>query len=191
MNQPLRQGRPKPRLRAVLAIFFALALSSCATGLPRGFTPPADSRTIPGVPFHAQEDYQCGPASLAGVLNFLGDPVTPDEIARVVFRPELRGSVSLDLALYPRGRGLSSRFWRGTVEDIVRNVDAGQPLVLMLDLGLGPVSTYHFLVAVGYAPQGLIANTGRREHALLPWAEVLRTWERADYWTLLVEAKTP
>lgn len=191
MNQPLRQDRPEHRLRAVPALLLTLALTSCAMGLPRGFIPPVDTRTIAGVPFHAQEEYQCGPASLAGVLNFLGDPATPDEIAHAVFRPELRGSVSLDLALYPRGRGLSSRFWRGTVEDIMRNVDAGRPLVLMLDLGLGPVHTYHFLVAVGYAPQGLIANTGRREHALLPWAEVLRTWERADCWTLLVEAKTP
>jgi len=153
------------------------------------FTPPADRQTIANVPFHAQDDYQCGPASLAGVLNFLGDPVSPDEIAQAVFRPELRGSVSLDLALYPRKRGHSSRFWRGKVEDIVRNVDAGRPLVLMQDLGIGPVSTYHFLVAVGYSPQGLIANTGRREYALLPWAEFLRTWERADNWALLVEAK--
>ncbi|WP_174409233.1 C39 family peptidase [Desulfovibrio psychrotolerans] len=152
--------------------------------------PPSDTQTIADVPFHAQEDYQCGPASLAGVLNFLGDPATPDQIALAVYRPELRGSVSLDLALYPRNRGYSSRFWRGTVEDIIRNVDAGRPLVLMLDLGVGPVSTYHYLVAVGYAPQGLIANTGRRKHALLPWADVLRTWERADNWTLLVESKT-
>ncbi|MBU1002352.1 MAG: C39 family peptidase [Proteobacteria bacterium] len=191
MNPLLRQDCPNFRLRAVLAVLLSLALSSCAVGLPRGFTPPVTSRTIPDVPFHAQEVFQCGPASLAGVLNYLGDPVTPDEIAQAVFRPELRGSVSLDLALYPRGRGLSSRFWRGTVEDLVRSVDTGQPLVLMLDLGLGPVSTYHFLVVVGYSPQGPIVNTGRREHALLPWGEFLRTWERADSWTLLVEGKTP
>jgi hypothetical protein len=189
VNQFFRQDRPGLCLRAVLAL--VLALSACAPGLPRDFAPPAASRVIPGVPFHAQEDFQCGPASLAGVLNYLGDPAPPEEIAAAVFRPDLRGSVSLDLALYPRSRGLATRFWRGGVADLVASVDAGRPLVLMLDQGLGPVHVFHYLVAVGYSPQGLVANSGRREHVLLPWAEFLPAWERAENWTLLVERKAP
>ncbi len=184
----LRRDRPASvsrRSRAGLLAALCLALAACAS-LPPGFVPPAVGNAVPGVPFHAQEDYQCGPASLAGVLNFLGDPATPEEIASAVFRPDLRGSVSLDLALYPRGRGLSSRFFRGTPADLTAAVDAGRPLVLMLDQGLAGVRYFHFAVLTGYRPQGAVLNSGREQGLLVPWASFLAQWAGADNWTLEV-----
>jgi len=138
------------------------------------------------VPFFAQEDHQCGPAALAGVLGLLGDPVTPEEVAAAVYRPGLRGSVSLDLALYPRTRGLASRFFRGTPEDLLAAVDAGRPLVLMLDQGFGGVHFFHYAVLTGYGPSGVVLNSGQRQGLAVSWASFLAEWAGADNWTLEV-----
>jgi len=173
------------RSRAALVWAAALLLAACAS-LPPGFVPPAGSGQVAGVPFHAQEDFQCGPASLAGVLNFLGDPATPAEVAAAVFRPGLRGSVSLDLALYPRTRGLASRFFRGSAADLTAAVDAGRPLVLMLDQGLAGVRAFHFVVLTGYRPAGAVVNSGRQQGVTLPWASFLAAWAGAENWALEV-----
>ena len=39
---------------------------------------------LEGVPFVPQTAYQCGPASLAMVLAWVGHPVRPDELGRSI-----------------------------------------------------------------------------------------------------------
>ncbi|OIO06127.1 MAG: hypothetical protein AUJ49_00330 [Desulfovibrionaceae bacterium CG1_02_65_16] len=144
---------------------------------------------LAGVPFHPQEDHQCGPASLATVLNYLGDPVTPEDIAGAIFRPGLRGTVSLDLALYPRGRGFSTRFFRGSPADVAAAVDAGTPLLVMIDYGFSGVHLFHYMVVTGYDGEGVRVNSGRQREQRISWARFLSDWSGADNWALLVERK--
>lgn len=174
---------------AVLSCLFCLWLSACAARLPSGFSPPQGRSVVAGVPFHAQEDHQCGPAALAMVLNHHGDMATPEDIAQAIFRKDLRGTVSLDLALYPRGRGFATRFFRGTAAEIVTAVDTGKPLVVMVDEGLGGIHVFHYMVVVGYEPEGVLVNSGRRRGQRIPWREFLSGWSGAESWTLLVEPK--
>lgn len=176
-------------LAALLALFSALALCGCAGSLPPGFTPPQSRVLLQDMPFHPQEDHQCGPASLAMVLNRLGDPASPEDIARAIYRKDLRGTVSLDLALYPRTRGFSTRFFRGAPGDVVAAVDSGQPLLVMVDEGFGGIRVLHYMVVVGYAPEGVLVNSGRRREQAMPWAEFLSAWKGADNWAMLTARK--
>lgn len=174
-----------PFLLALILLAGCGLLSGCAT-LPTGFVPPPGQGRVENVPFHAQEDLQCGPASLAMVLNHLGDPVTPEDISRALFRKDLRGVVSLDLALYPRGRGFASHFFRGSEKDVAAAVDAGQPLLVMVDEGFGGIRVLHFMVVTGYDAQGVLVNSGRSQGLRLGWGEFLSAWDGADRWALLV-----
>ncbi|SNS07063.1 Peptidase_C39 like family protein [Humidesulfovibrio mexicanus] len=190
-NRPTRAAGPPlwaalafPAALAAL-LLAAVALSACARP-PAGFAPPPGRGQVPGVPFHAQEDHQCGPASLAMVLNHLGDPATPQEISRAVYRADLRGSLSLDLVLYARGRGHSARFSKGAAEDIAKAVNAGIPPLVMVDEGLGGIRVPHFMVVTGYDAEGVIANSGRRQGVRLSWGAFLSVWEGAARWMLLV-----
>ncbi len=169
----------------------AACASLDAARLPAGFAAPPGQGEVPGVPFHAQEDHQCGPASLAMVLNHLGDPVTPGEISSALARKdrdgrELRGVVSLDLALYPRGRGFASRFFRGSEQDVAAAVNAGQPLLVMVDEGFGGIRVLHFMVVTGYDAHGVRVNSGQRQGLWLGWGAFLSAWDGADRWALLV-----
>ncbi|MDR3640716.1 MAG: C39 family peptidase [Humidesulfovibrio sp.] len=185
--------RPVPGIaaRAVFFLLLALSLAACAAQLPPDFSPPAIERVLDHVPFHPQEAYQCGPSSLATVLGYYGDPVSPEDVAAEVFRPDLRGAVSLDLALYPRGRGFRTRFFRGSAADIAAAVDAGRPVLVMADYGFGGMHKFHYMVITGYGPQGVRVNSGRLRAQWIPWRRFFSDWDGADRWTLLVEPGGP
>ena len=145
------------RVWAVLAAAVLVLSLSCAP--TAADAPPPGRARIQGVPFFPQEDFQCGPASLAGVLAFHGLDATPEALAAEVFRPDIRGALGLDMALAARKRGLSARFYEGSATDLARGLNQGLPLVLLLDLGLGPVHRLHFVVATGFGPEGVILNS--------------------------------
>lgn len=190
----MHPARPKrlsgPPSGAVLAFLLAALLAAACAPLPQGFTPPPGQGQVRGVPFHAQEDHQCGPASLAMVLNHLGDPATPEDISRAIYRQDLRGTLSLDLALYPRGRGHGSSFRRGAPQDLADAVNAGLPPLVMVNEGFGGIRVMHFMVITGYDGQGVTANSGRRQGLRLSWREFLSAWDGADRWLLLVTPGT-
>ena len=152
------------------------------------FTPTV-SGMVEDVPFYSQSAYQCGPASLAGVLNFYGDSVTPDQIARAIFRDNIHGTVTLDMVLYARERGYSASWYSGSVNDIQRAVDGDVPLVVMIDLGFANLRKSHYLVVIGHDQEGVIVNSGKEREKLMRWDRFLPRWQRTKCWTLRIEPK--
>src|SRR5438034_3250204 len=98
------------RARAVVAVCFALSMAGCVsaeqflTGEERPLSPSA--LYVKQVPFYPQTQYQCGPASLATVLNYWGRHVTPEQIAQEIYRPGMKGTLSLDLWQYAKAQDL-------------------------------------------------------------------------------------
>jgi len=160
---------------------------SCA-----GVSPPEDtqaSRMIQNVPFYPQEEFQCGPASLAGVLNHWNINVSPEEIASEIYSKSARGTLNIDMGLYAEKRGLKARQYRGSPEDIKNKIDSGYPLILLVDEGFLIYQKNHFMVVIGYGGEGILANSGREQHKFIPVKDFLRSWERTKFWTLLITPK--
>jgi ABC-type bacteriocin/lantibiotic exporter with double-glycine peptidase domain len=145
---------------------------------------PRPAKIIPEVPFFPQETYQCGPASLAGVLNYWKVSVTPEEIARAIYSPSARGTLDLDLVFYGEKKGLKATQYAGSVEDIKKNVDGQVPLIVLVDEGFLAYQKTHFMVVVGYGDKGLLANSGRERHRFYAWPDFLKAWEKTKNWTL-------
>lgn len=167
-------------------LLLALWASGCGGAGGATFKQPAAARTISGVPFFAQERYQCGPAALAGVMGYHGVKITPEEVAKAIYRPELHGSVTLDLVLYARGKKMSAKWYEGGPQDLTTRINAGLPLLVMVDRGIGPIRKLHYMVVVGYTPRAVIVNSGRHEHKAIAWDEFLGNWERTKFWSLLI-----
>ena len=185
-----RGDSPLPLIVLSLAFLLPVALIGCAVnpnGMPSAFPVPAGSGKVENVPFYSQLNYQCGPASLAGVLNFYGEGVTPDQIARAIFRDNIRGTVTLDMVLYARDRGFSAKWYSGSPNDIQSAVDEGVPLIVMIDLGFGNLSKYHYMVVIGYGMEGIIVNSGKMREKCMAWDSFLSRWMRTKYWTLRIE----
>ncbi len=146
-------------------------------------------RIIENVPFYPQEEYQCGPASLAGVLNYWGFNIPPAEIAAEIYSPKARGTLDLDMVLFAEKKGLKASQYRGSLEDLKRNIDSNQPLVVLVDEGFWVYQKDHYMVVVGYEEEGLIVNSGKERHQLLSLGRFLRSWERTNFWTLRITPK--
>jgi ABC-type bacteriocin/lantibiotic exporter with double-glycine peptidase domain len=173
-----------------LFILYVCFLGGCSTGAKElEIARPSQAVLLKDVPFFPQLDYQCGPASLAGVLNYYGDTVTPGEIAEAIYRQKIRGTVSLDMVLYARQRGFASKWYEGSAADVIGAVDSGSPLVVMIDLGFSLARAYHYMVITGYSSQGVIANTGTTPQKLISWERFMSQWEKTHNWTLLITPK--
>jgi len=181
------------RLAPAFVLFSLIMFQGCAAGpgiVASEVSASIGSGKIDKVPFYPQVSFQCGPACLAGVLNFFGEGVTPDEIAEAIFRRDIRGTVTLDMALYARKRGFCAEWYNGSVEDIRSSVDERAPLIVMVDFGFANVRKNHFMVVVGYTPEGVIANSGKTHEKLISWEYFLARWNRTKRWTLRIEQKT-
>lgn len=178
-------------IRAVLHIT-VLFFIGCASLSGGGVTPwavPTTAKVLRDVPFYPQEKYQCGPASLAAVLNYYREAPDPEAIAEAIFDPKRRGTLSLDLALYTRERGFDARWYSGGPTDLIHQIDKGRPLLVLVDLGFGPIRRPHFMVAIGYSPQGVIAHSGIQKNRFIAWNTFISRWERGEFWTLLVKPR--
>ena len=149
--------------------------------------------SIPNVPFIAQREYYCGPASLAMVLQFWGEAVGQDEIASELYIESIKGTLNFDLEFYARRRGFRAESFKGTMERLKAEIGRGHPLVVFLDLGAGPFRFPHFAVVTGYdeSRRLVIAHSGTTANRLIPYWEFERTWGAKGNWTLLITPKAP
>jgi len=135
----------------------------------------------------------CGPASLAMVLRYWGERIDQDEVARALYLPSVKGTLNLDLEFYARRRGYRAEGFRGTLERLKAEVDAGRPLIVFQDQGVGLLGFPHFLVVIGYddTREEIVAHSGVTENRRIPYREFLRTWARTRHWTLRVVPPDP
>jgi hypothetical protein len=173
-----------------LLLFCLLLPVCCATGVSK---PGVEAVIIGSVPFFSQDAYQCGPTALAIVLDFwyrktgTDKWLTPEEIAADIYSPTAKGILGIDLVLYGRKTGFEAFQYSGNMADLRQRVDAGTPVIILVDSGLSFYQSNHFMVVTGYSPDGVIANSGRRENQLISHRELDRIWKKTDYWSLVLK----
>lgn len=168
--------------------FLVLFLFSCGGG--PYLKAPESAHIIKRVPFYPQESYQCGPASLAGILSYWGEKIAPDDIASAIYSQSARGTLDIDLVFYAQRKGWNARQYAGSLPDLRRNIDASRPLLVLVDHGFWVYERAHFMVVVGYDDEkGLIVNSGREQHKYIPLDRFMNTWKRTKFWTLLLTPK--
>jgi tetratricopeptide (TPR) repeat protein len=179
---------------AALALLLgvALLLGGCAalqTNALRAVPPPglAVQSELAGTPFFAQTEYQCGPAALATVLVGAGLQATPDELGAQVFLPARTGTLQIEMIAGARRHGAVATRLPTTLEALLREVQAGHPVVVLLNLGLSWYPLWHYAVLVGYdlAQGDMILRSGTTQRALLPMRTFEHTWVRAGSWAFV------
>ena len=176
--------------RWVLAALLIVLPAGCTNG-SRPTTAEEGARPlyVKGVPFYPQLRYQCGPASLAAVLNYWGRAVSPDQIADAIYMPRLHGTLSLDLWQYARAQKLEADMQKGSIEALATFLQRNQPVIALLNLGYQWLPVGHFLVVVGLDPatQTVITYSGREKDKHMSYREFLDAWAKTQYWMLVVK----
>jgi len=166
-------------------LVLSVVVSSCAT--MSGDPESAKTHLVADVPFFAQEKDRCGPASLAGVMNYWKIGVSPDEISQAIFSESARGTLDIDMIVFPQKRGLRAEQYSGGMTDLREKIDNGYPLVVLVDYGFWVYQKEHYMVIVGYYDKGIIANSGTASGEFIPENDFLKAWEKTNFWTLLIK----
>ncbi len=148
--------------------------------------PHVSDKRILDVPFFAQSRYQCGPASLAAVVNYWGKDITPEEIASEIFSYKHRGTLSIDLYLYAKKQGFKTTLLSSGIQELIRHIHAGHPVIIMVDLGVGFIQKNHFMVVIGYDKNGIYAHSETEKGAFFSYEKLISIWKRTDYWGMLL-----
>jgi hypothetical protein len=158
--------------------------------LVQGSPAPADSfRRHVAVPFFPDDTDQCGPATLASVLTYWGVRTDPVVLKEEIYLPRLKGTLPLDLLLAAQERGLNAEIYQGSLDNLKVELEAGHPLVALLDLGFAIFPQGHYVVVTGYDDQrqGVYVHSSLEPDVFIPYERFLRSWEKTGRWTLLVE----
>jgi ABC-type bacteriocin/lantibiotic exporter with double-glycine peptidase domain len=168
------------------ALFFA---GGCSAVRPAGGPPGASAgatHVIRGVPFLPQEEDTCGPSSLAMLLRYYGKPVQTRELVEETRTKGLRGTLITDLAAAARRRGLAAEVTELDLSGLRRRISAGEPVILLVDLGVWSWSRPHYLLAYGVTPDGVIAHSGQTEGAVIPYGTLDAEWAKMGRLAIVV-----
>jgi tetratricopeptide (TPR) repeat protein len=140
------------------------------------------------VPFFPQQDYQCGPAALAMTLVHAGAKVTPEELIGQVYLPARKGSLQVEMLAAARRYEMVSYQLAPRFEDLLREVAAGIPVIVLLDYGVWPISIWHYAVVAGYdyAAGEVVLRSTDKERLTMPFGILEYLWKESDYWAMVV-----
>jgi len=174
-------------------LFLIILLCGCATpqtqkifqAIPENL--PAQIE-LTDVPFYPQETYQCGPAALATALNFSGARITPSDLIAQVYLPAREGSLQVEMLAATRRNGFLAYEIAPKLEDLLVEVAAGTPVVVLQNLGLSWLPKWHYAVVVGYdlPRREIILRSGLTQRQVLPFTTFEHTWARSAHWAMLV-----
>lgn len=183
------------RLCAGFCCWLLLALlAGCAQMVPqtvglRTAWPEGVPQTVElaAVPFFPQVEYQCGPAALATVLSHSGVKITPEPLVSQVYLPSRKGSLQIEMLATARRYGRVSYQLAPRYADLLREVAAGNPVVVLQDVG--PMFTqWHYAVVNGFDyPSGTVyLRSGTKARREMPFTAFEREWMKGDYWAMVV-----
>lgn len=190
----MRRRFEVPALAGTL-LALLLALGGCATPQltalkaepPAGMAPHAEIRATP---FFPQTAYHCGPASLATVLNFAGVNTTPQALADEVYVPERKGALQAEMLAAVRRHGLVAYPLRPRLDDLLREVAAGTPVVVLENLSLPIFPMWHYAVVIGYdlPREAIVLRSGTTRREVMALGTFEHTWARSGHWAMVAVA---
>ncbi|WP_029936288.1 PA2778 family cysteine peptidase [Thiomicrospira pelophila] len=176
-----------------VALLSLLLVTGCATSpqtqkLLAQSSSSFNSTELTDVPFYPQTQYQCGPAALATVMQYRGRDVQPDELVSQVYIPEKKGSLQIEMIAASRKQGLMPYPLAPKLSALLNELEAGNPVLVMQNLGLDWYPVWHYAVAVGYDldKQDLILRSAETKRWISDLSTFERTWQRSHYWALVM-----
>lgn len=159
-------------------VFLPMFLLGCASQPERWHlaeVTDAAAVTLDDVPFHPQDAYHCGPASLLSILQTSGVETDMATLVSQVYLPGRQGSLQPEMRAAIRQHGRLAYQLPGEPTAVIQAVEAGWPVLILQNLGLRSRPIWHYAVVIGFDAE--------RNALLLHSGEQARQWESVHRWT--------
>jgi len=190
MNKLRMMHKRSPSLTGLL---FCLVLVACSTTKnlyfqEKEFHHLQRSTELETVPFYSQKKYQCGPAAIATVLSHKGFDIKPEGLVREVYLPSRRGSLQIEMRSAIRKRGFVSYPLEPSFVDLVAEINSGNPVIVMQNLGFSWWPIWHYAVVIGYNlnDRKVILRSGTTKRHTTSINRFMRTWKLANQWAQVI-----
>ncbi|MEW8695935.1 MAG: PA2778 family cysteine peptidase [Candidatus Thiodiazotropha sp.] len=143
---------------------------------------------LEATPFHAQEKYQCGPAALATLLEDSGVPVTAESLVPLVYLPEKKGSLQMEMVAVSRRYQRIPYVIRPDLNSLLAELQAGRPVLVLQNLGFTQFPVWHYAVVIGYSTERdeMILRSGVTRREVLDAHRFLATWKQSGHWAMVL-----
>ncbi|HSG90316.1 MAG TPA: PA2778 family cysteine peptidase [Pseudomonadales bacterium] len=180
----------KALMPALVPVLAAVLLSACSVLGPSGAPPAGPGVELATVPFIPQEQWQCGPAALATVLQASGLETSAAELVDAVWLPERQGAVTVELQAATRTAGRLAYRLDPDLDALLAELYAGRPVLVLQNLGIALYPSWHFAVVVGFDPEAdeLILRSGVTKRHRVRRRTFEATWARGERWAMVALA---
>lgn len=139
------------------------------------------------VPFYQQSDDLCGPAAMAMVMAWSGQPVDLAKLHAQIYTHDLGGSLQQDMLASARRNGLLA-VSIDSVDALLQELSNGHPVILLLNLRLASWPQWHYVVVTGFdaEKETALIHDGQTANREIPLATLLGQWYRGERWGLVV-----
>ncbi|HUX90177.1 MAG TPA: PA2778 family cysteine peptidase [Gallionellaceae bacterium] len=182
---PLACARP-------IAGVFILLLAACSTPQSKALRSVAPANLparseLSSVAYFPQDENQCGPASLAMVFHSAGLDVEPGQLKDSLYLPDKQGSLQVEMLATTRRHGLLAYLLQPELQQLLTEVAAGNPVVVLQNLGLSWYQVWHYAVVIGYdmEKEEIFLRSGPDQRLILPFTTFEHTWARSQYWAMV------
>ncbi len=138
--------------------------------------------------FYPQKEYQCGPAALATILVHAGKEINPDRLAGKTFLPDRKGSLQMELVAASRGYDLIPYVIEPSLADLLAELRANRPVLVLQNLGLAAFSLWHYAVVIGYDTDKdtIILRSGTIRRQVVSARRFQVSWRQSGAWAMVV-----
>ncbi|WP_164880799.1 PA2778 family cysteine peptidase [Aestuariirhabdus litorea] len=176
------------RVAALLAIALLMGCASRPDSIDTtGLASLTPHRQLDNIPYFPQIEDQCGPASLATLLAAQGVDISAEALRGKVYIPGKEGAVTTEMIARARRYGMLTYVLRPELSDLLMEVDAGHPVLVLQNLAFDWMPRWHFSVVVGYdlPRQTISLRSGEELNHEIGFELFLKIWRRADSWAMV------
>ena len=171
-------------LQALLLVGF-FSLAGCVHRSELTSAHPAEKQL--NVPFIQQDDAYCGPSALAMVLAQQNKSVNVAELAKEMLLPARGGSLQIELKASVRRQGYLAYEITPTMDALLTEIEAGRPVIVLLNLAFNWYPKWHYAVVTGYDLQHdeIIVHSGEQAYQHWSLIQFDNLWQRGGRWGLM------
>ncbi len=136
---------------------------------------------------YPQEEYFCGPSSMATLLNNQHVEFVYSDVVGATFTPALKGTLQIEMKATARRYGLIPYEINPKLAAVLSEVSNNRPVLILFNLGLDPLPVWHYSVVTGFnkATKEIFLSGVKNTQTWMSFEEFERFFERGGSWAVV------